>query len=610
MDEPHTGDTEDEMPSAVVHPVIADSGNRRVLTDWLSDHDAYQPADGDTPVSESNCDLCIVDQTGFRQHRDELSAARVEAEPVLLPVLLLVSEWESELVRQGRGMVADNVVVTTVDEIVSTPIRQAELEWRMRALLRLRAHSRELQAKQEQLKVFRRAAEAAGHAIYITDPNGVIEYVNPAFEEITGYSRDEALGETPGLLNSGEMPREYFDDLWDTVLAGEVWEGELIDQRKNGERYVAYQTVAPITDQHSDISELVAVQTDITERKEATRRLERHRDIIQRLDDPIMLQDRDGNFELLNEAVANYAGVPAEELRGEDEFLFMDEVTAARIDRRKSEVLETGEPVEYSVSPRFGQSGRNATFSTNRYPYYDTNGELAGTIAICRNVTDLEERTRQLDVIDTVLRHNLRNSLTVIGLLAEQLREQADDDAVAETADRILKNADDLRETGEKSRAITTVLAEPPSREPVDTADLLRSLADSVATDFQDAAVTVTAPECVTVSATLKLGTAFEELVRNAIVHSDRETPTIELLVEPCEDEVSVSVLDDGPGMSEMDQDVLESGAATDDLYHGSGLGLWLVYWVVKRSGGTLTVCEREPRGTSVTVTLPRHGVD
>ncbi len=599
-------DTDSGSEPAVVYPLVSDSGNRRVLTDWLADHESYRLAPGDSTVTETDCDLCIADQEGFESHRATLESAKSAAEPVLLPVLLLVSEWESDLVGQDRGEVADNVLVSTVDEIVSTPIRQLELEWRMQALLRLRRQSLELAAKQERLRVFRLAAEAAGHGIYITDADGRIEYTNPAFEEITGYSREEVLGKTPGLLDSGEMPPEHFDELWETVSKGDIWEGELIDRRKNGERYVAYQTVAPITDD-GDLQALVTVQTDITERVEAKRKLERHRDIVERLDDPIMLQDREGNFELLNEAVADYAGVPAEELRGEDEFLFMDEETAARIDRQKSRVLEREEPVEYGVMPTFELNGERASFSTTRYPYYDRDDTLAGTIAICRNVTDLQERTQQLRVIDTILRHNLRNSLTVIGLLAERLRSQAGDE-FAGMAERIIENARDLRETGEKSRAITSVLADQPTRGRVDIADAARSVVASVREDRPEAALAVSAPERAMAVTTLKIDGAVRELVRNAIEHSDRETPTVEVRVETDDDAVTVCVVDDGPGMSEMDRDVLRHGAATDDLYHGSGLGLWLVYWTVSRAGGTVTVDSLEPRGTRVTVRLPRHG--
>jgi len=236
-------------------------------------------------------------------------------------------------------------------------------------------------------------------------------------------------------------------------------------------------------------------------------------------------------------------------------------------------------------------------------------GRLTGTIAICRNVTDIEERTQQLDVIDTVLRHNLRNSLTAISLLAEQLRAETDGER-AETAEQILRNAKSLHETGEKSRAITSILTSAPSKESVDLTDVVRSVGESIRSEHQDAEVTVDTVDDATATATLRIGEAIGELARNAVTHSDRESPSIEMSVETSDDVVTVSVVDDGPGVSEMDRDVLERGTATDDLYHGSGLGLWLVYWIVRQSGGDISVSDSEPRGTRVRLELPRRTAD
>ena len=129
-------------------------------------------------------------------------------------------------------------------------------------------------ARERELARFERAVEASGHAIYMTDANGRIIYVNPAFEEITGYRADEVIGETPSVLQSGEHDEAYYEELWETVLAGEVWEEEIVDRRKNGERYYAEQTIAPVRDDDGEIDRFVAVQTDVTERKERERTLE------------------------------------------------------------------------------------------------------------------------------------------------------------------------------------------------------------------------------------------------------------------------------------------------------------------------------------------------
>ena len=592
------------IESTAIYPLIDDTGNLRVLREWLADHDSYVLADTDRPITAGEFDLCIVDQNGLRAHRDELRVAKSTSEPALLPVLLLVSDLNTTIIDIDRGEIADNVLSTTVDELISLPIRQAELEWRIGALLRLRKQSLELRSQTVALRRFREAVEASGHAIWISDTDGTIEYVNPAFEEVTGYRHDEAVGRTPDILNSGEMPSEYYEQLWRDISAGEVWREEIVNRRKNGEQYIADQTIAPIVD-NDEVSAFVAVQTDITDRKELQDRLKRHRDIIQRLEDPIMLQNTTGEFMLVNEALTEFAGMPEEELLGKDEFAFMDDETAAMIERQKRSVLDTETPVRYNVSPVFEMSDRQAVFSTSRYPYYDEDDELAGTFAICRNVTDLEERTRQLHVLDNVLRHNIRNSLNVIRGRAEQIRTEASGESAA-AAETIVSHADDLLSTSEKSRAVTAVLSKEADPKRVDIAELVRSLGRATETEWPHVEPDVDTPEHAVVSVTDKIGTALEELIRNAIRHNDRDSASVELRVQADDGTVTVGIADDGPGIPDLDREVLTSGEAIDALTHGSGLGLWLVYWIVKRSGGSITVSDVEPRGTVVKMTLQR----
>lgn len=126
------------------------------------------------------------------------------------------------------------------------------------------------------------ALEYAATGVYITDTDSVIQYVNPAFERITGYDREEAVGATPQILNSGQMAEEYYDRLYRTLEAGEVWEQTIIDQRKNGEFYHAYQTITPYETQDGETAGYVAIHSDITESRiqqqvlEVFQRLFRH----------------------------------------------------------------------------------------------------------------------------------------------------------------------------------------------------------------------------------------------------------------------------------------------------------------------------------------------
>ena len=588
-----------------IYPLVADDGNRRVLREWLADHDAYAVADTDEPLTAAAFDLCIVDQGGLRRYADAIEAVKSAATPALVPVLLLVSEVTPDLLETDRGELADNAFATTVDELISLPIRQAELAWRIRALLRLRDQSLELRSRAKALRRFREAVEASGHAIWIGDADGTIEYVNPAFESTTGYAADAAVGEHASMLQaSSDGGRD--ERVWETVEAGDTWRGEVIHRRADGERAVVDQTVAPIVDDGS-VTATVAVLVDVTDERALEDRLKRHRDIVQRLDDPIMLQDRSGAFVLFNEALVEFAGLSRSALVGADESAFMDDETAARIERQKRAVIRTESPAHYAISPTFEHSGKEAFFSTSRYPYYDEDDELVGTLAICRDVTDLEERTRQLRVMDNVLRHNIRNDMNVIRGTAVDIREQTTGESAAAAA-TIVSHADDLLSTSEKSRAITAVLSEEATRRPIDVAATARQIAADLDDDYPAATVVVDAPTETLARATDEIQTAVTELTVNAITHHDRESPRVEIRVadRPAEGAVTVTVADDGPGMPDLDREVLVSGRAIESLSHGSGLGLWLVYWIVHRSAGSITVIDRDPRGTSVTISLPR----
>jgi len=118
------------------------------------------------------------------------------------------------------------------------------------------------------LKKFKKAVEEAGHAIYITDTKGIIEYANPAFLKLTGYAHNFIIGQPTNILKSNKMGRNYYQQLWETILKGGVWCEEVINKRKDGKLYTAMQTISPIIDSIGRIESFVAIQMDITRQKE------------------------------------------------------------------------------------------------------------------------------------------------------------------------------------------------------------------------------------------------------------------------------------------------------------------------------------------------------
>ena len=109
------------------------------------------------------------------------------------------------------------------------------------------------------------AIEQSPEAVIITNPAGIIEYVNPAFETITGYTRTEAIGKTPNILKSGEHDDVFYKKLWETICGGKTWEGHLINRRKDGSVYTEETNISPVRDEKNQITHYVAVKHDITQ---------------------------------------------------------------------------------------------------------------------------------------------------------------------------------------------------------------------------------------------------------------------------------------------------------------------------------------------------------
>jgi PAS domain S-box-containing protein len=322
-------------------------------------------------------------------------------------------------------------------------------------------------------------------------------------------------------------------------------------------------------------------------------------EIVERIEDPVMIQDLDGTFTVLNSAVEAFADMDRSALLGRDEHAFMDAHTADRIQELKAQVLDTERPRSYQVTPSF-PDGRERTFSTTRYPYYDEKGSLTGTVAICRDVTDLEHHRQQLQVLDRVLRHNVNNNMNVIEGYAS-MNESRSGDPLAGYAAKIAEASDHLLELARKQRAITEFLSETHSQERIDLGATIDRSVARLRENRPAAAVTVHNENPGAVWANPSIEEALDELLENAVDHG---RGTVSVKVQAGSEMTQVSVRDQNQPMPAMDRDVLRGESEFGTLKHGSGLGLWLVRLIVDHSDGRIEYAENEPTGNVVTVAL------
>lgn len=220
-------------------------------------------------------------------------------------------------------------------------------------------------------------------------------------------------------------------------------------------------------------------------------------------------------------------------------------------------------------------------------------------IGFQRDVTSEKRQNRVIGMLHRVLRHNLRNRLTVIAGNANCLAEH-EEPAVADMADRIADAAAELNDLSEKAGSIETFVGDAEEQAPRDVGADAEAVVSKLETEHPDTEFVVETPDSAEVTGTYRLRQAIRELGENAAVHTDS---TVAVRVEKTADgDAAVTISDDGPGLSETERRVLEEGAESP-LEHGTGLGHWLVNWIVTGLGGEVTAtCDDE---VSVTLRFP-----
>jgi PAS domain S-box-containing protein len=457
--------------------------------------------------------------------------------------------------------------------------------------------SRELARHDRELKRYREIVERVSDPITIQDADGDHQLANQALAEYAGYDRGEILGADESLYLDEEATERVAEKREEVLDTEQPVEYELTATFPNTGTEATFSTQQyPYYDETGTLAGTLSVYRDVTDRKDRERELQQYKRAVDGATDLICAVDDNREYLFANPQYCAYHGLDQESIRGVDSArVTPDETVTENVDR----VLD-GETVKYRME-RVHPDGSERTLDVRYYPLTDDD-EVTGFVAVLRDVTEREERARQLRVVDRVLRHNLRNDLTVISLEAQRIAAGAEG-PLADSAEAIQRHADGLLTTSDKSRNITEVLSEQPDRVPLDATKLLTQAANDIENGVD---VTLDVPDDeVQVSAVPTLRKAVDELVTNAVVHNTHSDPGVELTLERDEGRVCLRVADNGPGMAQMDRDVLEDGRAIEDLYHGSGLGLWLVYWTVQRSGGTIGVQDRTPRGTLVEIELP-----
>ena len=213
---------------------------------------------------------------------------------------------------------------------------------------------------------------------------------------------------------------------------------------------------------------------------------------------------------------------------------------------------------------------------------------------------ELTNQTNLATVLHRVLRHNLRNEISVIRGYTKLMAEQVDDDSVGKT---VLDHIDDLIDLSQKARKLEEIVTTSSERQTTEIGTLIEEIAAEITQEFPEASIAVDYDNEIHGRVLQNFDRAIEELIENAVKHTG-DNPTVTVAIEIVPNGVEIQISDNGPGLPDTEAEVLNSGVETP-LAHGSGLGLWLAYWIVSSHDGSINP-EVTEHGTTMTVTIPR----
>jgi PAS domain S-box-containing protein len=484
--------------------------------------------------------------------------------------------------------------------------------------LETRAYESELAARDRRLAEREQALEAseakyeslvttAPDAIFLLNAEtGVIAEVNDAAADLVGHSPEELVGAAVATLQPPAQ-RERYRGVFGWFLDGggtrsRFDDGEQMRLRHRDGTDVPVEISASVLTVEGE--RLVqAIVRDISDRRDRRRELRLKDRAIDEAAIGITIADAtadDTPLVYANSEFASLAGVDREDLPGRNCRFLQGEDTDPETVDRIGDAIAAEEQVEAELL-NYREDGTPFWNELTIAPVEDSQGETTHFIGFQRDVTDRKRRERLLAVLNRVLRHNLRNEMTVVGGFADVLADETSGETAA-MAQRIADTADRVTALGEKAQRLETVVRESERAASVDAAEAVQHAGERLRNAHPEATVTVDVADGAAVVTTPRLETAVWELCENAVRHAG-PAPSVKLSVTELEGgTVRIAVSDDGPGLPETEREVLRSGRETP-LTHGDGLGLWLVNWVVTGAGGRLSVAVDD--GTTVTLDLP-----
>lgn len=623
------------------------------------------PLARDAVVEEMEVGMIVIDSHGQVAdiNRAALTMMGVPMEQVMnQPAVDVLGRWP-HLVKKYEGIldVFDEISIGEGEnqrwfELGVSPLRNKD-KTVIGRLITFRDITIKRQAD-ERLRQLSRAVEASPVSIVITDVDGRIQYVNPKFTAVNGYTLQDVLGQNPRILKTDQTPPEVHRQLWQTITSGREWHGEFCNRKKNGELYWETASISPIVDANGHITNYVAVKEDITEQRRMREQLQavydsamrevaerkrtevllqeseaRYRQIVENADELIYRTDAEGCITYANAAILRLFGMDkVHEILGKNYLEFIVPDWRAKVRRFYVHQFLSGESNTYFEFPILRSDGHELWLGQNVQIIRET-GQVIGFQAVARDITAIKRTQEALSLArdqaqqashfkgDLLARvsHELRTPLAGILGYAELLRDQA--------LGPLSKDQTQAVETiAQSSEYLSTVISDLMDQAQIEAkklvlhfgecspAELLRNLEEMMGVLAQKRGLalrTILDPDVpdLVYSDEQRLRQTLINLVANALKFTKQGEVSVRIF-KPDLTHWAMQVSDTGIGIPEeahatVFEPFQKVNSSLTRNNRGVGLGLTITKQLIELLGGQIILASEVGKGSTFLVMLP-----
>ncbi len=475
---------------------------------------------------------------------------------------------------------------------------------------------------ERQLILLTTALESAANAVIVTEKDGSILWANPAFSRMTGYSTQEIIGQKPDNLKSGKHDQEFYRNLWDTILAGEVWHGEFVNRRKDGSLYIEEQINTPVFDRDGNITNFISIRQDITEHKRAEEALikseEQYRSLA--IATTQIIWQTNVNGEVVEDIPKwrAYTGQNEQEILGMGWIDALHPADQQRIADIWARAVESGilYDTEYRIRSHTGEYGH---FAVRGVPFKDKDGNISGWIGTCTDITEKKRYEYQLlqaekhAVIGRMVgsvTHEINNPLQTIKNCLYLIQQETEPGS---------PNSEPLEMAFSETQRLSNIVGQlrqlyrPQSIQMMDSHDLL---------DIINEVYSLVIPHLNNSNVAWKMLSGEQHFYVNCIRDQIIEvflnvfmnaieamqpvggSISVEMIQSTDMSQVGVKIIDSGPGIdANILPHIFEPFMTTKG--DGLGLGLSICYGIIQKHGGQIMVDNQPGQGATFTIWLP-----